>query len=95
MTEAFQRIRDDCYDALGVWPDTIDVEPFLEDIFALVTNVIRARFGLTIERAEFLLRDARNEADRVMFAYRFDNLVDLDQTIKEIAEYLADKEQEE
>jgi hypothetical protein len=38
---AFERIRDDCYDAVGAFPNTIDVEQFVEEVFALVTKVNR------------------------------------------------------
>jgi hypothetical protein len=42
--------------------DAPNVSHLLDEVFDMITKIIRQRFGLGIAEAELILRDARNEA---------------------------------
>lgn len=66
-----------------------DISPVLDDTFEIVTKTVRRHFGISTQEAELMLADARNEAGRLIGRYHLNDLVNLDEAIDAVAEYLA------
>ena len=88
-----QKLRRDCYDALSYGcVSEEDIRPILDDIFEIVSKVVRLKLGIGFQDADLILADVRNEAERLIGRYHLDDLVNLHGAVNAIAKYLAQEE---
>ena len=84
-------LRRICYDAVATVPEE-NISLIVDNVFDIVTATIRNHFSIGINDAELVLRDARNEAERLISGDRFDDLVNLRDVVDAIAQHLAEEE---